>query len=298
VFSIDLEDFAQLVCWSVAGTIPDVTRDLDRQMDTVLSLLEEHKLRGTFFVLGMVASRRPDIVRRVHAAGHEIATHGTNHVQAFRQTRAEFKADVGDSVKLLSDLTGRPVLGYRAPQFSIVRANLWALDLLAELGLQYDSSIFPMRLPRYGIDGFDPLPQVYQLAGGGRIVEIPLSILQRAGRRLPIAGGGYLRLMPQFVLRRAVKAMGRAGQTFTLYLHPYEFDPQPLDVGRTLSSEHMPALRRALLNAKWNLRRRSIIAKVHWMCRNMRFTTYTHLAQHVLATQQPRPLIGGVTSDT
>ncbi len=292
VFSIDLEDFAQLSCFYRTGAVPDVSADIDRQMDAVLATLAEHDVRATFFVLAMVASRRPDIVRRVHEAGHEVATHGSGHVQAFRQSRAEFKADVGDSIKILEDIIGEPVLGYRAPIFSIGRENLWALDVLAELGLVYDSSIFPVRLSRYGIDGFDPLPRPYALPEGGRLVEIPLLVVQYGRRRYPVAGGGYLRLMPQMLLRKVVDIVGRAGQQFTLYLHPYEFDPERLDVARSIPRERrIPAVKRALLNAKRNLWRKSIIKKVRWLCRNVRFTTYAELARQVASQQEPRSLI-------
>jgi polysaccharide deacetylase family protein (PEP-CTERM system associated) len=290
-FSIDLEDFSQLICKYRTNTIPDVSVDVDRQLDVVLSLLAEYRISGTFFVLGLVAARRPDLVRKVQDAGHEIATHGTNHVQAFRQGRDEFKRDVGGSIKVLEDITGQPVLGYRAPQFSIVRENLWALDVLAELGLQYDSSIFPMRLKRYGIASFDPQPRRYRLPEGGRLVEIPMHVARRGGRSFPVAGGGYLRLMPAFVLRRVVAAARASGRCFTLYLHPYEFDPFPLDVGRSMPPDQPIRFpQRTLLNAKWNLRRRSILKKARWMCANIAFATYAQLAKQVEASQPERPL--------
>lgn len=291
VFSIDLEDFAQLTCRDATGIVPRASAELDRQMDTLLGVLDECGVRGTFFALGMLAAQRPDIVRRVHAAGHEIGTHGTQHIQAFRQSRDEFRRDVAESVQRLADLTSERIAGYRAPIFSIVRENLWALDVLAELGLTYDSSIFPMRTGRYGIDGFDPRPGVYDLPEGGRLTEIPLVFWQPGGRRVPVAGGGYLRLLPQFVLRWALDALDRTGQAFTLYLHPYEFDPGPLDVARSFPPDRrMSPLRRAALNFKWNLRRGSIVQKVRWLCHMMSFTTYGALAQQTAAQVAPRPL--------
>ncbi len=281
-FSIDLEDFSQLTCRDATGITPDCSPDIDRQVDAILSILSEHGVRGTFFSLGMLGSRRPDIIRRIQRCGHEMASHGTAHVAASRQSRAEFKADVEDSLKLLADITGERVLGYRAPAFSIGRANLWALDVLAELGLMYDSSVFPMRMRRYGIDGFDPSPRHYSLPEGGRLVEIPLLPWRRGSRNVPVAGGGYLRLMPRRTLRSAVESFGRAGQCYTLYLHPYEFDPRPLDVARSFPSDRpMPALKRGLLNAKWNLRRSTIVDKVRRLCRNVRFGTYADLAQRI-----------------
>ncbi len=288
VFSIDLEDFAQLTCRDATGVVPGPSPELDGQMDALLGLLAEHGVRGTFFTLGMLAEHRPDVVKRVCAAGHEIASHGSEHIQAFRQSREQFTRDVGDSVKRLSDLSGTAVLGYRAPIFSIVRENIWALDVLAALGLQYDSSVFPMRTDRYGIAGFDPLPRVYALPEGGRLTEIPLVVWNVAGGRLPVAGGGYLRLMPAFAMRSAVRAVAGSGQVFTLYLHPYEFDPRPLDVARSFPPERsMPGWKRGLLNFKWNLRRGTIIDKVRWMCRNMRLTTYAELARETAARESP-----------
>jgi polysaccharide deacetylase family protein (PEP-CTERM system associated) len=292
VFSIDLEDFSQLTCRDATGVVPPASPELDRQMDVLLGLLAEHGVRGTFFTLGMLAEHRPDIVKRVHAAGHEIASHGSAHFQVFRQSRAAFRRDVGDSLRRLEDLTGARVLGYRAPIFSIVRENLWALDVLAELGLEYDSSIFPVRTDRYGIDGFDPRPGVYELPEGGRLTEIPLAVWERGRRRYPVAGGGYLRLMPAFVMRSVAHAIGRAGRSFTLYLHPYEFDPGRLDVGRSFPPDRQLApLKRRLLNFKWNLRRASIVQKVRALCRMMRFTTYAELARVTVASVAPRRLV-------
>ncbi|HEY3244729.1 MAG TPA: DUF3473 domain-containing protein [Phycisphaerae bacterium] len=291
VFSIDLEDFSQLTCRDATGYLPECSADLDRQIDVILKLLAEHGISGTFFSLGMLASRRPDIIRHIHQAGHEIASHGSQHRKASTQTRAEFAADVGESLKLLQDIIQAPVLGYRAPVFSIVRDNLWALEVLAELGIVYDSSIFPMRLRRYGIAGFDPMPRRYALPAGQSIVEIPLVSWQVGRRHLPIAGGGYLRLMPQWFMRTAIDALRAQQRWLTFYLHPYEFDPQPLDVARSFP-EHlrMPAAKRFALNAKWNLRRRSIVPKVQWLCRHVRFLTYGELARRVQSEQTCRPL--------
>jgi polysaccharide deacetylase family protein (PEP-CTERM system associated) len=291
VFSIDLEDFSQLTCRDATGVVPPPSPELDRQMDVLLELLSEEGVRGTFFTLGMLAEHRPDIVRRVHAAGHEIASHGTQHIQAFRQSRQEFKQDVDDSLRRLTDLIGEPVRGYRAPIFSITSENLWALDVLAELGVEYDSSIFPMRTRRYGIDGFDPRPRVYTLPEGGRLTEIPLVTWERGGRHYPVAGGGYLRLLPARVIEWAVGDIRRSGQCFTLYLHPYEFDPGRLDVARSFAPDRpMPRLRRGLLNWKWNLGRASIVPKVRRMCRMMTFATYGELARATSEREAPRPL--------
>lgn len=283
-FSIDLEDFSQLTCRDATGYLPECSSEIDAQVAVVLGLLAESGVRGTFFSLGMLAKRRPDIVTQIHSAGHEIATHGSEHRPASAQTRAQFTTDVGDSIKLLQDITGAPVLGYRAPAFSIGRDNLWALDVLAELGLAYDSSIFPMRMRRYGIAGFDPRPRHYRLPEGGRIVEVPLSPWRVGGRDVPVAGGGYLRLMPAWLMRSAVGGLRAQARCLTFYLHPYEFDPRPLDVARSFPPHlRMSAPRRLVLNAKWNLRRKSIVTKVRWLCRHVRFLTYAELAQRIQA---------------
>jgi polysaccharide deacetylase family protein (PEP-CTERM system associated) len=187
----------------------------------ILELLEKYHTRATFFVLGWVAKRYPNLVRQIHAAGHEIASHGWRHRLIYHLDQATFQDYLRRSKELLEDLTGKQVLGYRATSFSVVKNTLWALDKIRAAGFIYDSSIFPVRHDIYGIDGFPRFP--FLLDNG--LIEIPPSTLNLWGKHIPIAGGGYFRLYPYVVTKKGIQALNRAGYPAMVYLHPWELDP-------------------------------------------------------------------------
>ena len=190
----------------------------------ILRLLAARQVRATFFVLGWVAERHPELVREIAAAGHEIGTHGYWHELIYRQTPAEFAEDLRRSIAAIERAApGLRLLGYRAPAFSITRKSLWALDVLRECGLRYDSSIFPLAAhDRYGIADADRFAS--QLRPG--LWELPASTVRVAGRNLPVAGGGYFRLCPLWLTRQAIRRINAEGQPAVIYLHPWEFDPE------------------------------------------------------------------------
>lgn len=179
------------------------------------------------FVLGKFAEAFPEVVKKIHAAGHEIGSHGFGHVEIFHQSRQEFSDDVRRSKELLEDIIGELVRGYRAPDFSIVRETLWALEVLSELGFEYDSSIFPVRHRRYGIPEWPVDAVTVRLPSGASIVELPIASLSLFGRNLPVGGGGYHRLLPGAVARMAAKAVMKQS-VFVYYCHPYELDDREL----------------------------------------------------------------------
>jgi polysaccharide deacetylase family protein (PEP-CTERM system associated) len=289
--TVDWEDFGQLYSWYTFQTIPAPRPDIERQTAIVLELLAHADARATFFVLGMLAKHRPDLVRQIHAAGHEIAVHGTNHVHLTKLDRAEVKRDIGDSIALVGDIIGAPIHGFRAPIFSITRANTYVLDVLAELGLSYDSSVFPKRLRRYGIAGFDPEPRHYALPEGGRLVELPLTIVPWAGIDWPASGGGYVRLIPRRLLDLVLSRLGAIGRPLILYTHPYEFDSEPLDVGSNPPPDaRFPPWKRTALNARWNLFRRSFRDKTRNLLGSMSLSTCKELADDVRQREHPRVL--------
>ena len=154
LLTIDLEDWHQLMYRRVTGETPGLQKHIFRQLDHLLELLDRHQAQATFFVLGSLAEQSPELLRKVASLGHEIASHGYGHVVIHRLTRREFEIDARRSKEILENLVGRPVLGFRAPEFSIRTDSLWALEVLAELGFEYDSSIFPIWHRRYGIHGF------------------------------------------------------------------------------------------------------------------------------------------------
>jgi polysaccharide deacetylase family protein (PEP-CTERM system associated) len=208
----------------------------------ILSLLADAGVRATFFVLGWIAERQPGLVRSIAAEGHEVACHGYAHRMITRMSRAEFTADVERAKATLEDVSGERVIGYRAPTFSVVRETLWSLEVLAECGFSYDSSIYPIVHDRYGISDACRFPHRWAVgAGSGAIAEFPLSTISWLGWRFPVAGGGYLRLVPYGVTARAIRRLNeKESQPAIVYLHPWECDPgQPrLPVGRLKYLRH------------------------------------------------------------
>jgi polysaccharide deacetylase family protein (PEP-CTERM system associated) len=193
----------------------------------LLDRLAERRLHATFFVLGQIAEYNPSLVRAIADAGHEVASHGWDHQRLHNLTPARFRDDVRRSKDVLEQTSGWPVIGYRAPTFSIVPETLWALDVLVEEGYCYDSSIYPVHHDRYGIP-LAPRTPFYAEGGRHRILEIPPATLQLFGVNLPVGGGGYFRLLPAFLLHWAISQTRRTGEppVVMLYFHPWEFDPE------------------------------------------------------------------------
>ena len=227
--SVDLEDyyhveaFAHCVPHSQWSNFPSRVR---QNTERVLCLLERNRSRATFFILGWVAEREPALVREVADAGHEIACHSHWHRRVLTLTPAEFREDVTRARGMIEDAAGVAVVGFRAPTFSITRRSLWALEILAELGFEYDSSIFPVRHDLYGIPNARRDIHQRQLPSGNSIWEVPPSTVRLAGQNLPVAGGGYLRVLPMSFTRWAIRRIHhRDRQPVIVYFHPWELDP-------------------------------------------------------------------------
>jgi polysaccharide deacetylase family protein (PEP-CTERM system associated) len=221
MISVDVEDWPQS-SWD--RDLPITARAADNTRH-LLALLDKAGVRVTMFILGKLAERFPDLVREIDAAGHEIGSHGYGHVEIFKQTRGEFADDLRRSKDLLERAIGKRVRGYRAPDFSIVRSSLWALEELAEQGFDYDSSIFPVKRPRYGIPDWPMDPARVQLGDGRSIVEFPIASYRAWGKNWPVGGGGYHRLLPGSAGRWLAGRVMRL-RPFVFYCHPYEFDPR------------------------------------------------------------------------
>lgn len=228
-FTVDVEDYFQVAALAPAierASWPQRESRVERNTGVLLDLLAERGIHGTFFVLGWIAERHPDLIRRIAAAGHEIACHGFSHQLVYEQTPEEFREETARSKSTLEDLGGSAVIGYRAASFSITRRSLWALDVLIDLGFEYDSSIFPIRHDRYGIPGADPRPSRLTAPSGRTLAEFPLSAASYLGVRVPVSGGGYFRLLPYLVTRSGLRQInGTGGRPFAFYLHPWEIDP-------------------------------------------------------------------------
>ncbi len=206
----------------------------------LLDLFDATRSRATFFALGWVAERNPGLLRSIAERGHEIACHGYAHELVYEIGPERFRGDLRRARAAIEDATGSRLRGYRAPSYSITKASLWALPILAEEGFDFDSSIFPVRHPRYGIPEFTRWPVRLELAGGSSIREFPLTTLSLGPFNLPLAGGAYLRFLPPALFRWGFARLEAAGRPTVLYVHPWEIDPdQPRQsVGRRIRVNH------------------------------------------------------------
>ena len=229
LLSVDVEDYFQVEAFASVierDDWPHLESRVERNTERVLALLAECRSTATFFILGWVADRFPRLVQTIQAQGHEIACHSYWHRQIFRLDSSQFREDTRRAKAVIEQAAGAPVVGYRAPSFSVVRKSLWALEVLVEEGFRYDASIYPIHHDNYGIPDWNPNPQWLTYAAG-RILEIPNSTVRVLGTNLPCGGGGYLRLLPFGVTRAALRRITRtAGRHAVIYVHPWEFDPE------------------------------------------------------------------------
>lgn len=237
--TVDLEDYFHVSAYAGKVRLEEWDSYPSRvaaNTDRLLGLLAEHNCLATFFVLGWVAEKKPEIVARVAAAGHEIACHSLLHRKIFNLTPPEFREDTRRAKAVIEDATGKQVVGYRAPSFSVIKKSLWALEILAEEGFQYDSSVFPVEHPSYGIPDAPRTPYWIQTASG-RILEFPMPTLSIGSMRSPIGGGAYLRLLPYSYTRWSIRHLNEHENfPVCVYIHPWELDPAQPRMGGSLSA--------------------------------------------------------------
>ena len=231
--TVDVEDYFQ-----VSAFEPYISRDswdqrecrVERNVDRILALFDQHGVKATFFTLGWVAQRYPDMVRRMVAQGHELASHGWSHVRVTQQDRDAFREDIVRTKGLLEDISGQQILGYRAASYSIGADNLWALDALRTTGHLYSSSIYPIRHDLYGMP---EAPRFAFRPGEADFLEFPVTTFRIANRNLPCGGGGWFRLLPYAGMRWAIRRVnGIDDESAIFYFHPWEIDPdQPRQTG-------------------------------------------------------------------
>ena len=238
-FTIDVEDYYQVGAF--VNTIPQSHWDqwefrAEANTEKILKLLADANVKGTFFVLGWIAQKAPQLVKKIADEGHTIASHGFAHQLVYSQTEQEFREDVRTTRLLLQDLSGQSVLSYRAPSFSITKKTPWAHRVLAEEGYLYDSSVFPIHHDLHGNP--DAPTQIHRIeTPAGSLIEFPPAIVKLLGQNIPTGGGGYFRLFPFAVTRRMLRSINNAGNPFVFYLHPWEVDPdQPRVPGAPLKS--------------------------------------------------------------
>ena len=262
-FSIDVEDYFQ-----VSALAPHFPRHIwdqqpcrvERNVDRMLALLSDNRTQATFFTLGWVAERYPEMTKRIVAEGHELASHGYGHQRVSDLDRAGFFEDITRAKKLLEDLGGQAVIGYRAPSFSIGEKNLWALDTLGEAGYQYSSSIYPIRHDHYGMPNAPRF--AFRPDTAKSFIELPATTIRFFDRNLPAAGGGYFRLLPYQISRWSIRRVNaKDQQPCIFYCHPWEIDPeQPRPTGMALKTRFRhyvnlgrmePRLRSLLKDFRW-----------------------------------------------
>ena len=231
--TIDVEDYYQVSAYEGRLQRSQWSRLESRVVkntELLLEALAQAGVRGTFFILGWVAERFPQLARDIHAAGHEIGCHSYWHRLVYRQTPAAFREDLRRARDVLQEAIGEAVVAYRAPSFSITRRSLWALDILIEEGFAIDSSVFPTFHDRYGISSA-PLAPHWIARPAGAIREFPLAVYRLCGYPLPIGGGGYFRLYPYWFTRHGLRAINAQGRPAAIYLHPWELDPEQPRLG-------------------------------------------------------------------
>jgi polysaccharide deacetylase family protein (PEP-CTERM system associated) len=226
--TIDVEDYFHVA--ALKSQIPVEswhTREcrVERNVDLLLQMFDDQGVIATFFTLGWVAERYPQVVERIAKQGHEVASHGYSHQLIYNQKQDVFREETFKSKAILEDIIQSPIRGYRAASYSITERSIWAIDTLIEAGFEYDSSIFPVRHDLYGIPDFPKQPHVYTGSEKGDMVEFPISSVNMFGYQLPIAGGGYFRLFPYWFTRYGLSEINKEGDAFMFYLHPWEVDP-------------------------------------------------------------------------
>lgn len=233
--TIDLEDWYQLASYKLLGYSVPASRQVLINTHWILDLLAEHNTKATFFVLGTIARQFPELVLRIKQEGHEVGTHGFSHRRVAKLGPETFAAELKRSINILEDIIQEPILGHRAAEFSVNNSTQWALEIMAAAGLRYDSSIFPIRHPRYGIATAPRYPYLINTPAGP-LVEFPLATARLLGQNLPVAGGGYLRVLPLSFIRRGIQALNQEGHIAVMYVHPYEFQEEWLDMSAATRS--------------------------------------------------------------
>ena len=224
--TVDVEDYFQVSAFENSidkNSWDKLEHRVANNVDKILSLFDEHQVRATFFVLGWVAERYPEIVRRIIENGHELASHGYGHQRVTDMSRDEFIDDITRAKGILEDLAGEPVRGYRAPSYSIGEKNIWALEVLAQTGHQYSSSIYPIKHDHYG---YPKAPRFVFRDEKSGLIEIPITTIKWMNRLYPAGGGGFFRFYPYSISRWALNKVNHEdGKPAIFYFHPWEIDP-------------------------------------------------------------------------
>lgn len=223
--TIDVEDGINIAMRDSFNIEMQPTNRVVDNVEVILEICENHNVKATFFILGEIAEYFPDLIKRIDAKGHETGIHGYHHDQIFRLTPEKLKSELTRAKNLIENIIGKRIRGFRAPAFSINKQTSWALQIIAECGFEYDSSIFPSKSGRYGWSGFSRQICRIEPGNGTSLVEVPLSVINIMGRNFPVCGGGYLRYFPYTFTRNAFRSINKE-RPVIVYMHPYELDTE------------------------------------------------------------------------
>lgn len=277
-FTVDVEDgisIAMRDAFSVESKQTDRVVYLTEQL---LELLDQHSTKATFFVLGIVAEEFPGLIKKIHSGGHELGVHGYNHLQFFRMKREQAFEELSRAKRLIEDISGCEVFGHRAPAFSITPETKWGLDVIAECGFTYDSSIMPIDGFRYGWPGFSKDITTVKTSSGEQLTEVPLSTMSIFGRELPVCGGGYLRLFPATFNKMAFKRITK-DRPVIVYIHPYELDTKPYPEYYFNELDKSGFLKRNKMKSMW-INRKSVYPKLSSLLEEYQFDTLINIVRN------------------
>ncbi|PAU94025.1 polysaccharide deacetylase family protein [Aliifodinibius salipaludis] len=277
-FTVDVEDGISIAMRDIFSVESRQTDRVVSLTEKILDLLARYQTQGTFFVLGQVAEKFPQLVKKIAQEGHELGVHGYNHYQFFRMTRKQAFEELTKAKKLIEDLTGHEVFGHRAPAFSITPKTEWGLDVIAEAGFKYDSSIMPGSGMRYGWSGFPKDIHELKTPSGMNLIEVPLSTVKVFWKDIPVCGGGYLRLFPYALTRAAFEKIQKE-RPVVLYMHPYELDTQDYPDYYFDQLNKVDLLTRYKMKSMW-FNRKSVYPKLARLLQNYEFGTVINLVNN------------------
>lgn len=274
-FTVDVEDGVSLAMFHDFGVKSPQTDRVVTHTRHILRLLEEYSTKGTFFVLGQVAEVFPELVREISAGGHELGVHGYNHYPFFRMSKDMALEEISSAKKLIEDISGQEIKGHRAPVFSITPETEWGLDVIAEAGFKYDSSIMPIKGKRYGWPGYSKKIEVITTPSGEKLIEAPLSTIRVFGREVPVLGGGYLRLFPYRITKNAVEKITRERPAI-LYMHPYELDTSRYPDYYFRELKKLGLMKRNKMKSMW-WNRKTVYSKLKELLENFEFDSMKNI---------------------
>ncbi len=274
-FTVDVEDGISLAMRDAFNVRTEQTNRVVYLTESILELLQEKETRATFFVLGQVAEKFPFLVKKISNFGHEVGVHGYNHYRFFEMSREQALEELSNAKNIIENLIGQEVFGHRAPAFSITPDTKWGLDVIANAGFKYDSSIMPIKGKRYGWPGFPKNIHLLKTPSGASLIEVPMTTVPFLGREIPVCGGGYLRLFPYSITKRAFEKI-TPERPVILYIHPYELDTERYPDYYFDELKKAGFFKREKMKSMW-INRKTVYPKVSKILENYTFDTMINL---------------------